>query len=277
MHLRSLLISLVVLAALPAAAHADTVIAPAPDAASLAAGGGYYAWLEAFGGDWKLAIRAPDGTITRPDVAPLATATQLSIGSTGSINPSDRKLSVVYGRGGDLYRFDVKTKRESKIAAISSTSYRETAAIPQYGSYVFVRRGGSRPGIYRYRPGSTAVRVTSETPSLVASNGSRVAYAIGRRISVRPLSGTGKRITFRSPRDVRSVTLTRYRVGWLADGGRVYQSERFGGSGPSTTTVADAGKRDLPETANSIATNGSDITTYLDGEAVKRIAPPLFG
>ena len=278
MKCSALILTLLAAALLPATASADAVVAPAPGATSLAAGGGYHAWLApADAPGLRLTVRRPDGTITRPDVPPFTAATPLSIGSAGGVSPGNRALSVVYGRNGDLYRLDLATGRELRVAPPSSTAYREVAGAVQYGSYVFVRRGGARPGIYRYRAGRPAARITSATPSLLAFNGTRVAYAVGRQVVVRRLSGRGQTITFRAGATVRDVVLTRYRVGWLTSGGRVFQSDRFGGSStPRTRYVAREGRRQLPESTRSIADDGANIVRYLDAEGVKSIVPALF-
>lgn len=277
MHLpRTLLLTAVLALALPAAASADSVVAPATGATNLASGGGYLAWLEPGPtAGRRLVVRAPDGTIWRPDIPAFASPPQLSIGSAGGVSPDDRRLSVVFSRDGDIHRYDLRTRQESEVGPISSR-YRETAAITQYGAFVFVRASGRRPGIYFWRPGRAARRVSSDVPTLVASNGTRVAYAVGRRVMLRRLSGDGARVTFTSPASIRSITLTRYRVSWLAGGGRVFQSDRFGGSGQRNTTVATQATRQLPETAQSIATDGSRVTHYVDGPGVMQISPPLF-
>ena len=270
--------------AVPAAAQADTLVAPAPGAVELTAGGGYLAWLVPTSGAptssvvWRLVVRRPDGTVTRPEVAPFDVSVPLSIGSTGAVDPTRRDVSVIYTRGNDLHRLDLVTGRESRVGAVSSRAYQEVAGVAQYGAYTFVRRGGRRPGIYRYRPRAGAsVRVVSTTPSIMDANGSRVAYASGTTVVIRRVSGEGRVIRFRSPSLVRDVVLSRYRVMWLTKDGRVFQSERFGGSsGPDDTVVAREARRRLPATTTSISGNGSSITRYLDAEGVKSISPPLF-
>jgi hypothetical protein len=284
--MKTLLILVAALGALavPAAARADALVAPAPGATGLTAGGGYLAWLEQTPGTtpgsvaWRLVVRRPDGTVTRPQVEPFGVSVPLSIGSTGVVDPTRRDVSVIYTRGNDLHRLDLVTGRESRVGAVSSRAYQEVAGVARYGAYTFVRRGGRRPGIYRHRPRAGAsVRIVSATPSILDATGSRVAYASGTSVVVRRVSGEGQVIRFRSPTLVRDVVLTRYRIMWLTKDGRVFQSERFGGStGPDDTVVAREGRRRLPATTTSIAGNGSSVTRYLDAEGVKSISPPLF-
>jgi hypothetical protein len=57
------------LAATAATASADSLVAAAPGARNLTANGGYLVWAQpAAAGRWRLAVRAPDGTVTTPSL-----------------------------------------------------------------------------------------------------------------------------------------------------------------------------------------------------------------
>ncbi|HWT91667.1 MAG TPA: hypothetical protein VN238_01625 [Solirubrobacteraceae bacterium] len=266
-------------ASTPAAAGADTLLAPAPGAVNLAAGGGYLAWFapqEDTG--WKLVVRNPDGTVVEPDVPFFPGPTQLSIGSdiTGSF---DRALVVAYTRSdGDIHTLDLRTGRETRIRELSTRTYTEYAPQIELGVYAFVRRGGKRPGIYvARRGGEKVVRVTRDTPSDLAFNGSRVAYPKGNTIVVRRISGRGPTVVYRAGSRPSSPTMTRYRVAWLERAtGTVRQTARFGGSGKSATRVVETAGRRIPSTQSIVMDRSQSANTFLDGQGVKQALPPLF-
>jgi hypothetical protein len=265
-------------ASTPAAAGADTLLAPAPGAVNLATGGGYLAWFspqEDTG--WKLVVRSPDGTVVEPDVPFFPSPTQLSIGSdiTGSF---DRTLVVAYARSdGDIHTLDLATGRESRSRELSTRAYTEYAPQIELGAYAFVRRGGKRPGIYAARRGGEVRRVTSDTPTDLAFNGSRVAYPKGNTIVVRRISGRGPNVVYRAGSRPSSPAMTRYRVGWLERAtGTVRQTARFGGSGKSATRVVETAGRTLPGTQSIVMDRSQSANTFLDAEGVKQAAPPLF-
>src|SRR5688500_13029406 len=125
MRLR-LLIAVAALA-LPAPAAADTTVTPAPNSYGLSADGGYMVWSERSDGGWRLVVRRPNGPVTRPALRAFENAPTLS---TGTIRPQPPAFRVVatYGRDdGDAYQLDLATGRETRLRAISSRAYRETA------------------------------------------------------------------------------------------------------------------------------------------------------
>jgi len=268
---------------LPApAAVADDLVAPAPGAVNLAAGGGWMAWAApAADTGWVLVVRAPGGTTTTP-VRGFASPPAPAIGS-GPIGDRPRQLLVAYARPDatgsdtDVFHLDVRTGRESRVPGLSTDRYRETAPSLQYGRFTFVRRGGPRNGVHVWSPGRAARRVTRDTPRTTAFNGSRVAYAQGRSVVVHRVSGRGRPIVQRTPSVPRSVQLLRYRAAWLLAGGRVFQTQRFGGSG--TTSPAGGaveGTRALPASTQSVAFEGARLRLFVDGEGVKRANPSPF-
>jgi hypothetical protein len=277
-RLSPLILATIALAAAPAAAGADTLLAPAPGAVNLASGGGYLAWFapERDTG-WKLVVRNPDGTVVEPDVPGFSGPTQLSIGSdiTGSF---DRTLVVAYARSdGDIHTLDLRTGREQRIRELSTRAYREYAPQIELGAYAFVRRGGKRPGIYAARRGGAVRRVSSDTPADLAFNGSRVAYPKGNTIVVRRISGRGPDVVYRAGSRPSSPAMTRYRVAWLERAtGTVRQTARFGGSGKSATRVVQTAGRKVPSTQSIVMDRSQSANTFLDAEGVKRAEPPLF-
>ena len=122
---------------------------------NLSAGGGYAVWAQP-GEDtgWQLVVRAPDGTVSTPDVPGFASPPDLTggTGGTGGTAGEGRSLLAVYSRpsGGDedLYALDLRSGREHRVAPVSSAGADEVHPSVQFGRLVFVRRGGSCLGVY---------------------------------------------------------------------------------------------------------------------------------
>jgi hypothetical protein len=280
MRLPSLILATAALAAAtPAAASADTLLAPAPGAVNLAAGGGYHAWFApAEDTGWQLVVRAPDGTVAPAKVGGFAGPVQASIGSQVD-RQLERTLVVTYGRSnGDLYAYDVRAQKETKLTRLSSSRYEEFAPAVSLGSYVFVRRGGERPGVYFSSRGASIRRVSADTPADLAFNGTRVAYTKGNRVIVRRVSGRGRALTFPTSSRPSSPVMTRYRVAWLQrDGGRVFETPRIAGSGgPYHVTDANEARRALPGAQSIAMARTQQAGIFLDAEGLKQADPPLF-
>jgi hypothetical protein len=253
-------------------------VAAAPGAVNLAAGGGYQAWFApSEGTGWHLVVRGPGGAATRPAVRGFAGPQQVAIGSD-RFGIAGRRLLAVYARDdGDVHALNLRTGQEERVRSISSRRSRESAPAIQYGRFVFVRRGGPRPGIHVKTPGRGARRISAATPRELSSNGTRVAYAHGRSVVVRHISGRGRTLVFRTRSTPHSPALTRYRVAWLEAGGRVLQTPRFAGSGgPYDVDTANEASRTLPASTRSLAFRGGDLGWYLDAEGLKSIDPRLF-
>jgi hypothetical protein len=295
MRSRTVLLTLAALAVSAPAASADTVVVAAPGAQHVTANGGYVVWAQpAAGGRWRLAVRAPDGTVTTPAIADFGAAPAAQIGSTGYAI-AGRRLLAVYSRcqgasataGCDVYAYDLRAGTEERIAQLSSRTYSETAPSLELGRFAFVRRGGGpRPGLYTYTLGSSKAprRLSATLARETATNGTRVAYSYnssrGGGLAVRLLSGHGGVLVpvSRQPAVPRSPLLTRYNAAWLLQDGHVQATRRFAGSGgPFQLSVVDA-NRALPATTNSLGLR-SDRTSspyYLDAEGVKIATPALF-
>jgi hypothetical protein len=295
MRSRTIFLALAALAVSAPAASADTLVTAAPGARNLTANGGYLVWAQpAPAGRWRLAVRAPNGTVSTPNIADFGAPPAAQIGSTG-FAIAGRRLLAVYSRcqgasaiaGCDVYAYDLRAGTEERIAALSSRTYSETAPSLELGRFAFVRRGGGpRPGLYTHTLGSgtSPRRLTTRLARETATNGSRVAFTYnssnGGGVAVRRLSGGGEVLVpaSRQPAVPRSPLLTRYNAAWLLQDGRVQATDRFAGSGgPFELRVRNA-NRALPPTTNSIALR-SDRTSapyYLDAEGVKVAAPALF-
>ncbi|MBI5104811.1 MAG: hypothetical protein HZB46_07480 [Solirubrobacterales bacterium] len=269
-----LLAALLALAVAAAPASADTLLAPAPGAERLAAGGGYLVWSQpSEDTGWHLVVRRPDGTVVAPQVAGFTGPAVASVGSTTFAFP--RRTIAVYGRDdGDLYELDLATLRESRVAKVSSSSYREHAPSVQYGRWVFVRSGGRRDGLYTWTGRGASRRLTSYEPAETAMSESRVSYPATRTVVVRRLSGRGGALVFCSPAAgrPRSVVATRYRTAWLAADGAVFQTPRYAGSGGPYHPKAPNRCPDLAASTSSIAFAGGELGFALDGEGVRRLS-----
>lgn len=271
-------------AALAPAASADSLLAEAPGARSLGGGGGYLAWQTPTPeGRWRLTVRAPDGTVSQPDVAAFDQPAQASIGTSAPYGP-DRRLVAVYARAGDVYELDLASGAEKRLDRLSSGA-EETAAAVNTGQYVVVRKSGKGRGVVVYSRSGKARRLTSTVPSQIALASSRVAsiegVGSGRKVVIRRLSGRGRpMIAGKGLVAPSSLWLTRYRVGYATSnpqvGTRLYATKRFAGSGGPFTLqlVRDAWTSASP--LHGIVTAGGEPATYLDDQGVKRFEPRPF-
>ena len=264
-----------------APAAADTLVAAAPGARSLAAGGGWLAWVvPASNGKWQIMLRGPNGTVWGPKLSGFDEVPTLSIGSLGFVRGQrSRHALLVYSRQGDVYEYDLATGEERRVAALATRAWRETAPSVSFGRYAFSRAGGRGGGTYVWSGKGRPRRLSAQAARQTAHNGSRVAWTNGSRILVKRASGRGSMFSLRSLRRPAGLSLTRYRLGWLVPGaGQVFMTARFAGSGGPYPAPdrAQEGNRRLPETTNSLGLRGGDIGYYLDAEGVKRVEPNLF-
>jgi hypothetical protein len=276
-------LSAAALASLAAAApaSADTLLAPAPDAQHVAFGGGYTAWAAPAGDRFRLVVRAPDGTVSTPDLPSFARAPDPSIGST-SFAIGGRRLLLLYARqdasgNSDIYAYDLRRGGpERKLAGLSSPRYDETAPSMAFGRFAVVRSGGRINGVVTGTLGRPGVRrVSRSVASETASNGSRVACVTEAGVFVKRMSGRGRALTIRAA-GARDVALTRYQAAWLLPDGRLQLTQRFAGSGgPYRLVVREAPRQ--PAGITSFATGASfNDAVFVDAEGVKKASPPLF-
>ncbi len=271
--------------ALAPAASADDLVAAAPGARHLTGAGGYLAWSSPTpDGTWRLTLRAPDGTVSQPDVAPFAQAPQPAIGSV--LDGTAKRLVVVYVREGDVYELDLRTSSERRLEELS-TAAEETLVAVNYGRYV-VAREGSRGGLFAYGRTGRPVRLSAAVPEQLAMAYSRVATIEGtgsaRKVVVRRLSGEGRALVAgKGLVAPNSLWLTRYRAGWATSnpqvGTRLYATKRFAGSGGPFTLRVVRDAWTSPSALSGIAVEGGEPAVYLDAEGVKAFAPrrPFHG
>ncbi len=305
-----LLLVMLALAATPASpACADTLIQPLTGARNLAQAGGstqvlptgqivegpgWLAWAQpSESGRWRLMVRSPQGVTTTPAIPDFGAAPDPNLGSD-RFSAGVFRLYAVYSRctgtsavaGCDVYRYDVMTETEAKVAAISTAGASETAPSVRLGNWSFVRRGSGahKPGVYVYTTHLGARRLSSVLARETVTNASRVAYVYnsskGGGVAVRRLSGEGGVVVATSgqPSVPTSLVGTRYKFGWLMPAGDIGMSVVWTSrlSGRATTVTLRSGKRNLPLSANSIATNDRIPDTYLDHTGIFTLSPPLF-
>jgi hypothetical protein len=259
----------------PAAANADTLLAPAPEgSAHLAFGGGWLAWSQPDGGRHRLVLRAPDGTVSTPAIGSFAAPVDAAIGSTGHA-VATKRLVAVYERDGDVLQLDLVSGDERPVPGASTRSYREHHPSIQAGGIAFVRAGGRHDGVVFRSSRGRAVRVSRAQATATATNGSRVAFTTARAVHVRRISGEGRPMQFDVERP-RDLQLTRYQAAWRTGAG-LFATGRFGGSGEAgTTTVREA--TTTPEGLVSFAVGAStNAVRYLDAEGVKAPAGRVCG
>jgi len=279
---KTLITSAALGAALAPAASADELVTAAPGARHLAGAGGYLAWSSpAPDGDWRLTLRAPDGTISQPAVAAFAQAPRPAIGSV--LQGTSKRLVAVYVRDGDVFELDLASAAERRLDRLS-TAAEETLVAVNYGRYVVARKG-SRAGLFAYGRTGAAVRLSARVPSEIAMAYSRVAAVEGtgsaRRVVVRRLSGEGRALVAgRGLVAPNSLWLTRYRVGWATSnpqvGTRLYATKRFAGSGGPFKLEVMRDAWTSPSALSGIATSSGEPAVYLDAEGVKSFAPRPF-
>ena len=277
MRLRTLIpLAAVALGAVPAAASADTLLVPTPQGSqNLQANGGYMTWAQPnqpAGSGWRIVVRAPDGTVSTPDIPVSEDVPQPTIGTDTAF---PRNLLLVYARRGDVYTYDLRRRVERKLRAISSSATEATPTMT-YGRVQFVRRDGRRPGIYTWTARSGLRRVVTATPRELASNGSRIAYPTGNTIVVRRVSGDGRPFLVRAGGRPESILLSRYRASWVV-GDEAYKTGRFGGSGPAVPGSVDRGGRAIPGVISIAFGRGDRVRYALDAEGVKELSPTPFG
>ena len=136
----------------PARAAADTTAAADPTAQNVTAYGTTAAWSRKAADGYHLVV-AQGATVAD---APVPVSSRPYDPDLGPTKANGR--TIVYARGGDLYRYDVGAAAEQKLTALSSTAT-ETAPSFFKDTIVFSRTNGKRPGTYLLRPGKKLVRI----------------------------------------------------------------------------------------------------------------------
>lgn len=298
-HLQKTLLILGACLLLPAAAQADSLETPAPNAQNLVSAAGWHAWsgVDA-NGNAKLQLRKPDGTVFTPDIPSFVSPVDAAIGTRGGVagdnTPAGRRLSAVYSRcksapsaprSCDVWALDLTTLREAKVAALARPGVDETAPSVTFGNWTVVRRGGARQGTFAYSERGGLKRLTTRLATETATSTSRSAYVLstskGFTVQIRRSSGDPGTLVPAARLSTRpvSLALTRYRAGWLmpeSDATHVFLTKRFAGSGgPFKLSVGEA-SRTLPKGVRSAGGDASTLFThYADAAGILRIDPAI--
>jgi hypothetical protein len=217
--------------ALPSAAAADTQLVADTTASDISSYGETFVWSRQLAdGSYRLVGHAGSLTADLPvagspvpfdaDVGPLArgTQTRVAVYSRCAGTSSTQRC--------DVYLYDFATKRERKLTAISRPGTSETAPSFFKGAIAFSRSGGSRPGLYLYRPGHGAKRLTRRLATETDLAETRVVSAHasggGSLIRVTNYGGDDARIAARGSVNgageglaVSNPVATRFNAFWL--------------------------------------------------------------
>jgi hypothetical protein len=253
-------------------AAADTTVAPDATAANVTAYGATAAWSRKAIDGYRLVV-AEGSVVADAPVPPSATPYDPDLGPTKA-----NGRTIVYARGGDLYRYDVGATAEQKLTALSSSA-NETAPSYFKDTIVFSRTNGKRPGTYLSRPGRKLTRIfrTVAAETDVAETRIIGRYGEGSKSIIRMLNmnATDVKIVARATTEQRvtSPTLTRFNGIWLRVGATTSTVEEVGVNAHRGLKVRIA-DRALPGRAGSLATSKIP-TLYTNDKGVQRIVPKL--
>jgi len=199
-----------------APAGADTAVSSDPTVQNVTSYGTTAAWSrKADDGTYRLVVRA-GGVIADAPVPASSAPYDPDLGPTKA-----NGRTVVYARGGDLYRYDVGAAAEQKLTALSSSKATEAAPSFFKDIVVFSRTGGRQAGLYIKRPGRPVVRLFRKAAAETDVAQTRVVGRFGEDthsiIRVLNLRGDDVRIVARAATEQRvaSPTLTRFNAYWL--------------------------------------------------------------
>lgn len=186
--------------------------------------------------------------------------------------------TIVYARGGDLYRYDVGAAAERRIDALSSSAT-ETAPSFFKEKVAFTRTTGARKGLFLARPGRRLARVFRTVAAETDVADTRVIgrFGTGRRSIIRIMNQTGSDVRIvaraRAGQRMASPTLSRFNGFWLRVGAARSVVERVGVNDHRGLDVVTA-DRALPGGVGSLATSAIP-THYTTDSGVQRIDPKL--
>jgi hypothetical protein len=257
-------------------AVADTPLAAEPTAENVTAYGATAAWSrKADDGTYRLVV-SRSGVIADAPVPASGTPYDPDLGPTKA-----NGRTIVYARGGDLYRFDVGSAAERKLSAYSS---RATETSPSFfkDTIVFSRSDGSRAGLYIKRPGRPLTRLFRKPAAETDLAETRVVgrFGEGAHSIIRVLNYDAKDVRIvaraREEQRVASPTLTRFNAYWLRVGSALTGVETAGVNAHRGLTVKQADRR-LPGRVGSLATSRIPVL-YTDAAGVQKVEPKLrFG
>ncbi len=253
-------------------AAADSPLAADPSAQNVTAYASTAAWSRK-GPDGYHLVVAQNGSVVDAPVPVAARPYDPDLGPTAA-----NGRTIVYARGGDLYRYDVGAPAERKLTALSSSA-KETAPSFFKDKIVFSRIDGPRRGLYLARPDRPLTRVfrTVAAEPDVAETRVIGRFGEGARsiIRVMNLPATDVRIVARAKTGQRMAgpTLTRFNGFWLRVGRTRSAVETVGVNAHRGLAVLTA-DRQLAGQVDSLATFRIP-TLYTSASGVQRIDPKL--
>ncbi|HTN24821.1 MAG TPA: hypothetical protein VL120_12590 [Solirubrobacteraceae bacterium] len=270
---RGAALAVVALGALGAGtAAADTTVVADATARNVTAYASTVAWSRRAADGWHLVV-AQGGAVADAPVPASPVAYDPDLGPTKA-----NGRTIVYARGGDLYRYDVGAAAEQKLTALSSSA---TEAAPSFfkDTIVFSRTTGKSPGTYLARPGRKLTRIFRTVAAETDVAETRIAgrYGEGAKSIIRVLNMNAKdvRIVARAKagQHVASPTLTRFNAIWLRVGPAQSTVEQVGVNAHRGLDVLTA-DRPLDGQVQSLASYKIP-TLYTNEGGVRSIAPKL--
>jgi len=256
-------------------AAADTTVVADPTAQNATAYGSTAAWSRKAADGYHLVI-AHGGTMAD---APVPASSEPYDPDLGPTKANGR--TIVYARGGDLYRYDVGAAAEQKLTALSSSAT-ETAPSFWKDTIVFSRTTGTKKGLYIKRPERKLARLFRTVAVETDLAETRVIGRFGEDsksiIRILNYNADNVRIVARAKTEQRvtSPTLTRFNGIWLRVGATQSTVEQVGVNSHRGLKVLRA---DRPLTGKVTSLASYKIPTLYTNEAgVQAIAPKLrFG
>jgi hypothetical protein len=256
-------------------AAADTTVAADPTAQNVTAYGSTAAWSQKAADGYHLVIRHNGAIVANPvPVSPKPYDPDL-----GPTKANGR--TVVYARGGDLYRYDVGAAAEQKLTSLSSAAT-ETAPSFFKDTIVFSRTNGKSPGTYLLRPGKKLVRIYKTVALETDVAATRIIGRYGKAgksiIRILNMNADDVKIVARAKagQRVTSPSLTRFNGFWLRVATHGSTVEQVGVNAHRGLDVNTA-DRALPAGTSSLSTTNIP-TLYTNDSGVRSIAPKLrFG
>lgn len=255
-------------------ASADSTIVADASAQNVTAYGTTAAWSRKAADGHHLVI-ANNGVVADAPVPVSPAPYDPDLGPT-----SGNGRTIVYARGGDLYRFDVGSTAETKLR--SSSAANEIAPSFFKENLVFSRTNGRRPGTYIARPGRRVTRlfrtVALETDLAQTRVIGRYGKGLQGIIRILNYNADDVRIVARSSSHqiMLSPTLSRFNGFWLrTDPQRgLSDVQRVGVNAHRGLNVVDA-LRGFNALAGSLATDGANAVLYTTAAGVQAINPKL--
>ncbi|MEJ7798506.1 MAG: hypothetical protein WKF48_08825 [Solirubrobacteraceae bacterium] len=272
LSLRAALVATAVSAAGAVPAVADVPVAADPTAQNVTAYAATAAWSRKASDGYRLVV-AHGGAVADAPVPASSTPYDADLGPTTA-----NGRTIVYARGGDLYRYDIGAQAEQKLTALSSSAT-ETAPSFFKDRIVFSRSTGKRKGLYLLRPGRPLTRVfrTVAAETDIAETRIIGRFGKGSRSIIRILNMNASQVRIvtraKTGQRVSSPTLTRFNGIWLRIGATQSTVEQVGVNGHRGLDVLTA-DRPLLGRVDSLASYKIP-TLYTNRTAVQRIAPKL--